>query len=689
MFIPGARSTYKPKSSSLFRLRFILLTLLSLAGLSVLGFNLINTQAAAINTVTVAPTTWNPINKLATSAAQIFTITTNGGSETVTYNLSGADYVVNNTGVPGNVCNAAGPTTLNSDSLSCSIRIVFTPTAIGSRPGTLSFASSPDPANPSSVTLSGFGYSDAQVTPTNRAFTSVVSGPAQTQTFTYINNTYVNTTSISAGAVTTPAGNFTIDTNGGGKPCASNPPAAYGGTCTFNVVYTPSATVATGSGTMTIVSVPTGPGKLPTINLQATTTAAPNLPNNAIGGLVTVDDKPAPGFTIILDGADSRKATTGSDGRYSFDNLPNGSYSTAIIYDNTKYAPVSQDKINQTLTGNEIEKGQNFRLRSLVAPTTAVPTTAPPTSDNGGGGKVYTPTLTVLPASAGPGKSIEISGNGWNPKGPDGNANQVTVQVDTKSLTGSSVLNGFALNEPLATLGTFTVGQDGNFKSTVTVPALPAQLTYLIGSDRNGTKAQTKLTVEAGPACTNVAPGNGLRIATKTTQHSPNGYFLCIQLVAGKGGVNLNDTVIVTLPGGASTIDSQAGTGTVSLSGNIIRWGGFSLNAQQSTTLLLDVTTNGGTLDGTNIVISGRFNRGQAFQQSINGLPPLVEIDEIVATPSAANNPIIPAAAPNTGTGLPATQNDPALPVALGLVLLWLVTLVGLVGRYMRRKSQD
>ncbi len=124
---------------------------------------------------------------------------------------------------------------------SCSINVVFTPTAAGARSGSLTVADNAA-GSPQSLSLSGTGAAANLVfSPSAVTFSNVMLGSSASQAVTLAN-----------------AGNADIDLNNiqitGGFVQTNNCPGLLvaGGNCTINLSFTPSTT-ATSSGNLTVV----------------------------------------------------------------------------------------------------------------------------------------------------------------------------------------------------------------------------------------------------------------------------------------------------------------------------------------------------------------------------------------------------------------------------------------------------
>jgi hypothetical protein len=154
----------------------------------------------------------------------------------------------------------------------CTFNITFTPTANGTRTGTLAIANDA-PGSPHSVALTGTGTGGPEgfgVSPTSLNFSSSPAGTATTpQTVTVTNN---NNHAVAISPVQT-TGDFAIT----GNHCGS---IAANGTCTVQVSFTPTSAGAS-TGTLRLIDAATGNVQVVPLNgsgvdfvTSATTTTA-------------------------------------------------------------------------------------------------------------------------------------------------------------------------------------------------------------------------------------------------------------------------------------------------------------------------------------------------------------------------------------------------------------------------------
>ncbi|MDB5080812.1 MAG: hypothetical protein JWP00_2736 [Chloroflexi bacterium] len=186
------------------------------------------------------------------------------------------------------------------------------------------------------------------------------------------------------------------------------------------------------------------------------------------------------------------------------------------------------------------------------------------------------------------------------------------------------------------------------------------------------------------PASLFAAPSdNRLRLGTQTIKVTDTSFLLCVQVSAGTVPIDLSDTVIINLPGGAVVSQANANLGTVTVNTNTVRWGDFALSARQSANLVLSINAPSGSLVGSSVFVSGSFNRSQAFQQRIPGLPGVLDIQPPAqgggTQSQGQSRPVIPAAAPATGVGMEEPQPASVLIIVLAAFAALSLGIFGLV----------
>jgi acid phosphatase len=251
-----------------------------------------------------------------TSTSQPVTLTNNQSSAVTSLSISASgDFSqTNNCG-----------TTLAGNS-SCTINVTFTPTAVGTRTGTLTVS---DSAGTQTASLSGTGVANVSLTPSTLPFGSQGVGTRSSpQAATLTNGQTVSVTSISVAITGANAADF-AQTNNCGTTLAAN------SSCTINVTFTPtgygarSATLTVTDSAGTQSSTLTGTGT--DITPPTTQITAPQ--NNAtVSGTVTVtatasDNVGVTSIQIYIDGSQAASGTT-SPLNYSWNTttLSNGSH---------------------------------------------------------------------------------------------------------------------------------------------------------------------------------------------------------------------------------------------------------------------------------------------------------------------------------------------------------------------------
>jgi hypothetical protein len=212
--------------------------------------------AAAVASVTGGPLVFGNVATGTSSAAQTLTLHNTGNAP-----LTGITYTFTSgyaraTGGGGGTCGPA-PATLSVVTGSCTINVVFTPTAAGASTGTFTINANVAVTG-SPVGLSGTGVTPvrtATLTPATWSPTATrgigTAGP--TQVFTLTNTGNVNLTGINMGTLSgTNSGAFTISPRTCGT--AGNTTLAPNGTCTVTVRFQPPTTGATGvkNATLTV-----------------------------------------------------------------------------------------------------------------------------------------------------------------------------------------------------------------------------------------------------------------------------------------------------------------------------------------------------------------------------------------------------------------------------------------------------
>ena len=191
-------------------------------------------------TVTPASLTWNTIPVGSPGVAKAVIVTNTG---TVTLNISGVtvtgDFVQTTSTKPCGATLAAGK--------NCKIMVNFTPTALGTRTGTLTISDNA-PNSPQTVALSGTGGPQVKLTPATATFAkTTVGATSAAKVFTLNNLQSVALTGISISTT----GDFSVST----KTCSTSLAAKT--TCTISVVFKPTQT-GTRTGTLSVADSAVG-----------------------------------------------------------------------------------------------------------------------------------------------------------------------------------------------------------------------------------------------------------------------------------------------------------------------------------------------------------------------------------------------------------------------------------------------
>jgi hypothetical protein len=205
---------------------------------------LLGAGGPASPTITVAPTslTFAAQALNSTSAAQTVTVS-NSGTVPVTFTN------ITTTGDFAGATLAQCPS-LAVDSEPCTFQITFTPTANGTRTGTITFTDNAT-GNPQTVTLTGTGGTGAgtiTLNPTSLSFATQAvntTSPAKSVTVANTGNVPVGLAGLGI------TGPFAIVSGEGSGTCTSETDLAVGASCTINLTFTPTAAGAA-AGTLSV-----------------------------------------------------------------------------------------------------------------------------------------------------------------------------------------------------------------------------------------------------------------------------------------------------------------------------------------------------------------------------------------------------------------------------------------------------
>ena len=193
-------------------------------------------------TVTVSPTslTWGTVPIGSAGATKSVILTNTGGATlTITSIAVSGDFALTSSTKPCGSTLAAGK--------NCKIEVTFTPTASGTRTGTLTITDNA-PGSPQTVALSGTGGAAVKLSPVAANFPKTTVGTSSpAKVFTLDNLGSVALTGISISTT----GDFSVSTT----TCSSS--LAANSKCTISVVFTPTET-GTRTGTLQVIDSAAG-----------------------------------------------------------------------------------------------------------------------------------------------------------------------------------------------------------------------------------------------------------------------------------------------------------------------------------------------------------------------------------------------------------------------------------------------
>ncbi len=263
--------------------------------------------APGMLTATPASLSFPPTVQGTSAPAQTLSVENTGGEPVQLHTLSvTTDYALSS--------DACSGTTL-APLASCSVAVIFSPTGLQSRPGTLKIPSNL-PASPLLVQLSGTGLTPAALafSPSSLAFPSTQEGSVSSAQNITLNNTGGGTAQLQSETV---SGDFQIASNA----CGASLPG--GASCLLQVQYAPSSQCGT-QGLLTIAA--SAPGVQATASLtgvdgSATTPCAVTLSPTSLAYGSAVIGSTTPAQTITLTNGSRTTVQLGGptlQGNYSF-----------------------------------------------------------------------------------------------------------------------------------------------------------------------------------------------------------------------------------------------------------------------------------------------------------------------------------------------------------------------------------
>jgi len=211
-----------------------------------------------------------------TSAASAVTVTNNGtASLSFTSLAATGDFAV---AASGTTCGTSAPLAAGSN---CAINVTFTPTATGSRSGSLTLTDNAS-GSPQTVSLSGTGTAPGvSLSTTSVSFGNQLVGTTSAASAVTVTNS--GTASLTFTGIAA-IGDFAVSASG--TSCSTSTMVAAGGSCVINVMFTPTAT-GSRSGSLTLtdnasgspqtVSL-SGTGTAPSVSLSTTSVSFSNQP---------------------------------------------------------------------------------------------------------------------------------------------------------------------------------------------------------------------------------------------------------------------------------------------------------------------------------------------------------------------------------------------------------------------------
>lgn len=373
---------------------------------------------------------------------------------------------------------------------SCSVNVTFTPTARGTRSGTVTLNSNA-PGTAPSIALTGTGIASiAALSPSSLVFGNQILGTAsaaQAITLTNSGDATLNISGLSAG------GDF-AQTNNCGSVVAAN------SSCAINITFTPGVTGAR-AGTFTVADDSLN-GSPQTATLSGTgtqaattTTLSPSLNPAGFGQSVTftasvqISSGPSPTGTVtFLDGTTSLGIANLANGtaQFSTSALATGSHSITAKYSGdanftASTSSVLSESINPASTStalssnlNPASYGQSVTLSATVQPPAGMTATGSVTFLDGSTslGAVAlsnnTAQLTVATLAAGSHSITATYGGSTNLAASTSPVLAQTVSLASTTTTAASSANPSVFSQLITLSATIRPSFGGNATGTVT-----------------------------------------------------------------------------------------------------------------------------------------------------------------------------------------------------------------------------
>jgi len=518
---------------------------------------------------------------LATAAQTVTVSNTGTGPLTLSsVSLTGAaasDYAL----ASGTTCASGTTVAVNNN---CVVKVVFTPSATGTRAASLSVAHNAS-ATPGAVSLNGTGNAVPMGTLTlNQSalnFASTTVGSTSTQTVTLGNN---GTAALTLDSVAISGGNAADFALGGN--CTIGNAIAAGSSCTAQVVFTPSATGAR-TGTLTIgTSNSTNPSASLSLSGTGTAVALPSASVSATSvdfGSVTVGQASG-SKTVTLKNTGTVALTisgiTASSGFTQSNTCANSIAAGASCTISLSYTAASAGAATGSLS---ITTNASTTPITVALSATGTEAQAPVLSWASGASALSFPDTNVGVAAAT--KTLTLS-----------NAGPGVVSLTQVQKAGANAADFTITNSTCANGGTLAVGSS----CTVGVAFQPSAA---------GARSASLSVVSNGSGPGAIAlSGNGVAVAAGAVSVAPS----AINLLAGKSGpFYVPQVMTITNTGaGALKVTSLTVTRPLWLLGRTSTEGGtcgrvpFSLAAGRSCSVKVTALTSSSALSGKVSVVT-------------------------------------------------------------------------------------